>query len=159
MLAELAIWVRSRRISSCWAAIWDTARVRNAVSSVSSAWWVVSRQAQLVGFGFEPGDLFLADVGRCAGGGLSPTSVFELGLEVAVGGVEAAAGDACFGGEGAQVASAAGGDDSLQQPVHRCPDALLGLAAGLIGDSHSVAFEKDPLAASISSTTRWARSS
>src|SRR5213076_1128501 len=63
-----------------------------------------------------------------------------------------------FGGEGAQVASTTGGDDALQQAVHRGPDALLGLAAGLVGDSHSGAFVEDRFAASISSTTRWARS-
>src|SRR5260370_33070733 len=88
--------------------------------------------------------------------------VFELLLEMRVAAVEGGAGDPGVAGEGADVAAAAGGDVAGQQCRGGGADALFGLLPGVVGGGHghSLPVWRLPVwrAASMASTTRWARS-
>ena len=131
-----AMWSRSRWISSCWAASRDRAWRRKPVSSAIRVSFSARRRVRVS----LPSLRRLIWTSR--GSGLLPVprergqAAVEFVGEVLVGagpavfGVEPGAGDAGRGGEGLDVAPAAGRDLPAQQPVHRGPDVLLGAGAG-----------------------------
>jgi hypothetical protein len=123
---------------------------------------IAFRQASSEGvvFVLEPCDLREAGVGDLAGVALGLKPSFKLFAQVGVGSVavEGGAVDACFAGQGLDVAVAAGRDLTAQEPVHRCPDAVVVLGALGRADSHGVSWsDGGVVAASISAMTRRAR--
>jgi hypothetical protein len=108
----------------------------------------------------EAGDLGFPRVGDLSG----LLQVLEAALEfcaeagIGAGALEGGAVGSCFAGEGLDVAFAAVRDLAAKEPVHCGSDAVLVLGALGCGDSHSGSRAGAVSAASISATTRSARS-
>src|ERR1019366_6002863 len=107
-----------------------------------------------------------AAVGMAAGCGRGGHVMFELLLQVRIAAVEGRAGHAGLAGQRGDVATAAGGDVASQQRGCGDAGALLGLLPFVVGDGHGCyslsaglpAGSVSGWAASMASTTRWARS-
>lgn len=151
---------RSRMISSCWAASRARACVRKSVSSSIVCPDLDEPLLEPGVLGLESGDLSYARVRDLAGLLQGLETPFELDAEVSVGAgaVEVGAVAVGFAGAGLDVAFATGRDLAAQGAIDGGPDAVLVLGSLGCGDSHADASSVVVLAASISVTTRRARS-
>src|SRR6516165_9789966 len=155
--------VRRRWISSCWAVRRDSARVRWSCRAVMAWSWPAQRVFSAAFSAFSLAIWASRGSGGAAGRGRSGHVAFELLFEVRVGAVEGRAGHAGPAGQGGDVAAAAVGDVAGQQRGRGGADALLGLLPLVVGDGHgthppSAGAGGSVWAASMASTTRWARS-